>query len=97
MTEFEKSVLEILDFTATAVLKNQKMPKFERLEQLSKEWAVGLLKTARKQIASEINPEAMTYKEWMRRKNEPFFWPANTERAFYKQGIIDTLRAIKEE
>ena len=50
LTEFENALLEIIDFTATAVLKNQKMPKFERMKQLSKEWAVGLIEIARKQM-----------------------------------------------
>ena len=50
----------------------------------------------RKSIASEMDAESMTHKEWLRRKNEPLFWPANTERAFYKQGIKDTLKTIEK-
>ena len=50
LNEFESALLELLDFTATAVLANQKTPKFERLQQLSKEWSVNLLNIAKKQI-----------------------------------------------
>ena len=53
LNEFENAILEILDFTARSVLANHKMPKFRRLQQLSKEWSVNLLDVAKKVIEND--------------------------------------------
>lgn len=57
LNEFENAILEILDFTARSVLANGKMPKFRRLQQLSKEWSVNILNVAKKVIEDEIKAE----------------------------------------
>ena len=57
LNEFENAILEILDFTARSVLANHRMPKFRRLQQLSKEWSVNILDVAKKVIEDEIKAE----------------------------------------
>ena len=87
MNEIEQILVSLIRRTEKTILTP---------EGLAKEFAPKLMEAARKQIASEIDAESITHKEWLRRKDEPFFWPANTERAFYKQGIEDCIKAIEK-
>lgn len=70
LSEFENALLDLLDFTVTAVQANQKVPEYERLQQRAKEWSVNLLYLARKQINNEINKQIEKYQDEVKRAIE---------------------------
>ena len=61
LSEFENTLLSLLDFTAMSVHTSQKVPNFARLQQLTKEWSTELLYLARKQTINEINKKIEKY------------------------------------
>ena len=86
LAEFERALSDII-FCQTS----SEELSVERVVSLSHDIADGVLKEARKQIASEIDIDGMMAKMF-----DPHEGQSQIPRSFYRQGIEDVLKAIQE-
>ena len=86
MKDFERALSDII-FCQTS----SEELSVERVVSLSHDIAEGVLKEARKQIASEIDIDGMMAKMF-----DPHEGQSQIPRSFYRQGIEDTIKIIKK-